>query len=85
MGTAFAAAIRETGGELQLMSRMGPDPSNAPWAPHVVRSLPNCQKSETHAKSFSNSQKGRHFANNLVRILLEIFAICRPIPPGVKS
>src|SRR5271166_3054537 len=25
MGTAFAAAIRETGGELQLMSRMGCD------------------------------------------------------------
>jgi 5'-nucleotidase len=23
MGTAFAAAIRETGGELQLLSRMG--------------------------------------------------------------
>ena len=25
MGTAFAAAIRETGGELQLLSRMGCD------------------------------------------------------------
>ena len=25
MGTAFAAAIRETGGELQLLSRMGFD------------------------------------------------------------
>jgi hypothetical protein len=41
------------------------------------------QKSETHAKSFSNSQKARHFANHLVRILLEIFAEGRRCVPAV--